>query len=209
MYGVITSDPMAEERISDLVAGCIVKGKKNQEKLCRVELPDGRTGYADAGLFLDFNVWKENAEATPGNLIATAKQFTGIPYMWGGTSSKALDCSGFTKTVWFLNGILLERDASQQFKYGEQVDAGNEWQNLMPGDLLFFGRKEPLRIIHVGIYTGNREVIHSSGQVWVNSLDSASVRFSNYLASTYVGARRVTALPSQFGYMKIKDHPWY
>lgn len=206
-YGVIYGDD--SQRISDLVAGCIVKGKPGKEKFFQVELPDGKKGVAEAASFSDFSVWREATPALPANLVQTAREFIGIPYMWGGTSSKALDCSGFTKTVWFLNGIVLERDASQQFKYGEVVDAGPDQENLLPGDLLFFGRKDPLRIVHVGIYAGKREVIHSSGQVGINSLDSTRANFSQYLSSTYVGAKRVTGLSSRFGYMKVKDHPWY
>jgi len=208
-YGVIFSDDSGARRISDLVAGCIVKGKRGKDKSVQVELPDGRRGVSGAAYFTDFTTWAGNATPLPDNLIRTAQEFTGIPYLWGGTSSKAIDCSGFTKTVWFLNGIILERDASQQFKYGEVIDAGPEQENLKPGDLLFFGRKEPLRIVHVGIYSGNREVIHSSGQVWVNSMDSTCTHFSRYLFSTYVGSRRMTGLSSRFGYMKVKDHPWY
>ncbi len=206
-YGVIYGDD--SKRISDLVAGCIVKGKPGKEKFLQVELPDGRKGFAEATPLRDFTTWREATPPLSENLVQTASEFIGIPYMWGGTSSKALDCSGFTKTVWFLNGIILERDASQQFKYGEVVDAGPDQENLLPGDLLFFGRKDPLRIVHVGIYAGNREVIHSSGQVGINSLDSTSSNFSRYLSSTYVGAKRVTELSSRFGYMKVKDHPWY
>ncbi len=208
-WGWVYGDPKEGERISDLVAGCIVKGRKNGDSMVSVELPDGRPGYADSQKFMDFEAWKQNAPAAAESFIATAKKSTGIPYMWGGTSLKAADCSGFTKTVWFLNGVILERDASQQFKYGEAVDAGPEQENLQPGDLLFFGRKDPIRIIHVGIYVGNREVIHSLGKVWINSMDSTRSNFSRYLFSTFVGAKRVIQLPSQSGYMKVKDHPWY
>lgn len=206
-YGVIYGDD--SQRISDLVAGCIVKGKPGKGKYLQLELPDGRKGIAEATLFRDFTIWREAAPALPENLVQAAREFIGIPYMWGGTSSKALDCSGFTKTVWFLNGIVLERDASQQYKYGEVTDAGLEQQNLRPGDLLFFGKKDPLRIIHVGIYAGNREVIHASGKVWVNSLDSTCANFSRYLFSTFVGAKRVLGITSQPGYLAVKDHPWY
>ena len=208
-YGVVYSDTSRQQRISDLTMGCLVGGKGGEAPWCRVLLPDGRSGWADQGIFVDFEDWKAQAAATPENLLATAREFPGIPYMWGGTSPKALDCSGFTKMVWFLNGIILERDASQQYKYGEVVDAGPEQQNLRPGDLLFFGRKEPLRVIHVGIYSGNREVIHSSGQVAVNSMDAREPHFSSYLSGTYLGARRVTQLESCQGYMPVREHPWY
>ena len=208
-WGWVVRDQNSSERISVLVAGCIVKGEKSGGALVRVELPDGTAGFAEARKFTDFEEWKQALPGDAQSFLDVAKQYTGVPYMWGGTSSKAFDCSGFTKTVWFLNGIILERDASQQFKYGEIVEPGEKQENLQPGDLLFFGRKEPLRIIHVGIYAGNREVIHSSGQVWINSMDSAQSHFSRYLFSTFVGAKRVLGMASQSGYLAIKDHPWY
>lgn len=212
LYGVVYADTLLQDRLSDLVAGAVLSGKAGnagKERWCTVTLPDGRQGWAETALFLDYDTWIQAAEATPATLVATARKMAGIPYLWGGTSSKALDCSGFTKTVWFLNGILLERDASQQFRHGEVIDAGAEQQNLRPGDLLFFGRKEPLRIIHVGIYLGNREVIHASGQVAISSMDPRQPHFSTYLSGTYVGARRVVGMPSAFGYLPVKEHPWY
>jgi len=208
-YGEVFADTLSLERISDLAAGCLVEGAHGQGAWSRVTLPGGKKGWARSGKLHDFAAWKEEVSATPASLTATARTFSGIPYQWGGTSSKALDCSGFTKTVWFLNGIILERDASQQFKYGEVVDGGAHQEHLLPGDLLFFGRKDPLRIIHVGIYLGQREVIHASGQVAIQSMDETQPHFSQYLSGTYVGARRVTGLTSRFGYTPVKEHPWY
>lgn len=208
-YGVVYGDTARQQRVSDLTMGCLVGGERGEGPWCRVLLPDGRSGWADQAIFVDFEDWRAQAAATPENLVVTAREFPGIPYMWGGTSPKALDCSGFTKMVWFLNGVILERDASQQYKYGEVVDAGLEQQNLRPGDLLFFGQKEPLRVIHVGIYAGNREVIHSSGQVGINSMNEREPHYSSYLSGTYLGARRVTGWESGQGYMPVREHPWY
>ena len=103
--------------------------------------------------------------------------------MWGGTSIKAVDCSGFTKSTYYLNGIILARDASQQCYTGDDIDIskyvdGEQTKealaNLKMGDLIFFGskatpeRKE--RITHVGIYIGDGIFIHSAGKVRINSL---------------------------------------
>ena len=96
-------------------------------------------------------------------LVKTAKKFNGIPYLWGGFSSKAIDCSGFTSNIYFLNGIILQRDASQQIKFGKEITSNYEYTNLLKGDLLFFGRKAndsvPEKVIHVGMYIGDSEFI--------------------------------------------------
>src|SRR5699024_4878699 len=99
-------------------------------------------------------------------LVATAKTMTGAPYLWGGTSTKGMDCSGFTKTIFFMNGWVIPRDASQQVHAGESIDTSEGFDNLRPGDLLFFGRPatetSPQRVVHVGMWIGNNEFIHSS-----------------------------------------------
>ncbi|MBR5019766.1 MAG: C40 family peptidase [Bacteroidales bacterium] len=65
----------------------------------------------------------------------------GVPYLWAGTSIKGVDCSGFSKSVYFLNGYMLLRNASQQYKTGEPVDVSQGLDNLQPADLVFFGRE--------------------------------------------------------------------
>ena len=110
--------------------------------------------------------------------------FMGIPYMWGGMSAKAIDCSGFVKMVMFLNGIILPRDASQMAYVGETVDISNGFDNLKPGDLLFFGRKatekQKERVIHVAIYIGNKKFIHSQGYVHISSFNPDDKDFDQY-----------------------------
>lgn len=208
-YGMITETDDGKTIISDLVAGSLVGKLDETPDAFRVSLPDKRCGFARKENFICFKEWQNNAVASCGNIRSTALQFSGVPYMWGGTSSKALDCSGFVRTVFFLNGIILERDASQQYKYGEAVEEGDDFSNLQPCDLLFFGRKEPLRIVHVGIYLGGKKVINSSGWVQVNSLDKKDACFSDYLFDTYVGTKRLGSLTPRPGYLPVKEHPWY
>ena len=131
---------------------------------------------------------------TPETILATARRFFGVPYFWGGTSAKGMDCSGFTKTVFFLNGVLLPRDASQQVFVGEPVDTTGGI-DLRPGDLLFFGfrataeRKE--RVTHVGISLGGKRFIHASTDVRVNSLAPADTDYSQHREQMFLRARRI------------------
>ena len=125
--------------------------------------------------------------------------------MWGGTSSKGVDCSGFVKIVYYSRGIILARDASQQARYGEPVDFSNR-NNLQPGDLLFFGRSAQ-RITHVGIYQENGNFIHSSGKVHIGSIDPKA---PNYVAErNNVAARRILNSLNTEGIVMVKDNEWY
>jgi len=115
-----------------------------------------------------------------------------VPYLWGGTSGKGFDCSGYVKTVYWLNGVALPRDADQQSEAGEPVAIDGGFSSLRKGDLLFFvpsaGRKEP--ITHVALYVGNGEYLHASGLVRRNSLDPKSPIYSDGLVKRLVRARR-------------------
>jgi cell wall-associated NlpC family hydrolase len=208
-YGIVTETPNGTNIITDLVAGSIVVKLAETPGFFQVSLPDKRCGFIRKESITGFKEWQNNAVASCENICSTARRLLGVPYMWGGTSSKALDCSGFVRTVFFLNGIILERDASQQYKYGETVETGENFSNLQPCDLLFFGKKDPLRIVHVGIYLGDKKVINSSGWVQVNSLDKNDACYSDYLFDTYVGSKRLVGLQPQQGYLPVKDHPWY
>ena len=150
----------------------------------KVAIADGRVGFIPQRDVQNFNKWLDSRNPTAENIIATAKQFIGVPYMWGGTSIKAVDCSGFCKSVYFLNGIILARDASQQCLTGDDVDITKyvndstytveALSDLKKGDLIFFGTKatpeKKERITHVGIYIENGIFIHSATKVRINSL---------------------------------------
>ena len=112
------------ERVSDLVAGDLlrsVEGKKVKKGFVEVMMPSGTVGYVRKRDMEDFGKWAATRKATPESIVQTAMQFLGVPYQWGGTSVKGVDCSGFTRMVWFMNGVLLPRNASQQARAGEQI----------------------------------------------------------------------------------------
>jgi gamma-D-glutamyl-L-lysine dipeptidyl-peptidase len=195
--------------ISDLVAGSIVIKKSEVRDVTEVILPDGRLGYVENLNWLNFKQWKDTVSLIGDNMIATGERFLGFPYLWGGTSSKAMDCSGFVKTVCFLNGVILERDASQQFNHGLKIDISSGWGNLQKGDLLFFGSKQPFRVVHVGMYIGDSEVINASGMIRIISLDKKRTNFSNSLSSTLLGSKRIIGFAPEQGYWPVKLHNWY
>lgn len=195
--------------VSDVVAGSIVVAEEPGGRYHFVRLPDGRRGYTVSEDWYHFQAWADTIVPRENAIVDCAIQFMGIPYMWGGTSSKFFDCSGFTKTVYFLNGLITERDASQQVKHGLVVPSDTTFSNHLPGDLLFFGSKFPYRIIHTGIWTGEHKVVHASGMVKIESIIDNGDHFSSYLSDTYIESRRLIGHSSDVGFIRIKDHPWY
>lgn len=108
---------------------------------------------------------------TPKVLIETAKKYLGSPYLWGGRSFFGNDCSGFTQIVYRMCGYKLLRDASQQAKQGSLVSFINQ---ALPSDLAFFENEEG-NIVHVGIMLNANEIIHSSGQVRIDTIDHEGI----------------------------------
>jgi cell wall-associated NlpC family hydrolase len=209
--GDIFSDQSMAKVISDIVAGCILEVTGNQKSGYEVKLPDGRMGYIPAGRAILLDQLTVNTYLNPGNLVSTAESFMGIPYLWGGTSSKGFDCSGFVKTIYFLNGMILARDASQQFQYGRRLRRGSIPDSLKKGDLLFFGsssRGRP-RATHVGMYIGDTEFIHCSGMVKINSLDSTRINFSRFRRDSFLGVRRVIGARFGDGIQPVLYNSWY
>jgi hypothetical protein len=209
--GDIYSDRSMEKVISDIVAGCILEVTGNQKSGFEVKLPDGRNGFVPSDKAILLDQLAVESFLNPKNLVSTAESFMGIPYLWGGTSSKGFDCSGFIKTVYFLNGIILERDASQQFQNGMRLRRGSFPDSLKKGDLLFFGssRRGRASASHVGMYIGNTEFIHCSGMVRINSLDSTRVNFSRSRRDSFLGVRRIIGAPKGKGIQPVLDHNWY
>ena len=129
---------------------------------------------------------KETAQTTTqtaqgsskGNtVVATAKQYLGCKYVYGGTTPSGFDCSGFTQYVYKQCGVSLNRTSDAQASNGTAVSKSN----LQPGDLVIFTG-------HVGIYIGNNKFIHaanpSKGVITTSLSDS-------YYTKTYKTARRI------------------
>lgn len=195
LLGYVFEDDSESMMVSDLTAGNLLKKVAETNSHFEVALPDGRMGFVKKETAIPFMEWVKSRAMTDGNLISTAKSMMGVPYLWGGTSIKGVDCSGFTKTIYFLNGQVIPRDASQQVNEGILVDTDKNWGNLKVGDLLFFGRKateeSPERIVHVGMWIGNNSFIHSSGRVRISSFDPESPYFDEYELGRYLKTKRI------------------
>ena len=200
MESCIREQPQAgAEPVSDVVMCDLVRKTGAAGEWYAVELPDGRAGYLPKGAADDYAAWKQARQATAENVERTARMFLGRPYLWGGNSPNGLDCSGFTKVVFYLNGIDLLRDSREQATQGVAVPLDADLSHLKKGDLLFFGRSPrgggPKRVTHVGIYLGDKLFIHSSGRVQIASLDPESPIRDESRIRSLLGARRV--LPAQ------------
>ena len=104
-------------------------------------------------------------------MSATAKQFLNVPYLWSGRSFFGIDCSGFVQLIYKVHGISLPRESQQQSEIGEVLSFVEESK---PGDLAFFEDEEG-RICHVGMMLVDHEIIHASGKVRIDSLDSTGI----------------------------------
>ena len=106
-------------------------------------------------------------------ILPTAKQFLGVPYLWGGRTFMGIDCSGFTQIVFRVSGKNILRDTYQQAEQGRTVP----FKKLKEGDLAFF-KNDSGKVVHVGIvYKENDtiKIIHASGKVRIDRLDEQGI----------------------------------
>ena len=204
---------VASTVVSDGVMGNIALYIGERAGFYEVCLPNGKTAFVPKDHAMDYDKWLDGRDPSPANIIATAKQFLGFPYMWGGTSIKAMDCSGFTKIVYYLNGAIILRDASQQVTTGDEIDISNGFDNLTTGDLIFFGSKATAeskeRITHVGIYIEDGEFIHSATSVRINSLIPEKDNYYDGSNRLLRAKRMIPKIGKEEGITTVKDHPWY
>ncbi|WP_338751927.1 C40 family peptidase [Bacillus sp. FJAT-52991] len=117
------------------------------------------------------------------SMVSYGKKFMGVPYVFGGTTPKGFDCSGFTQYVYKHHGVSIPRTTGEQYSVGTSV-AKSE---LKPGDLVFFKNTYKQGISHVGIYAGNNQVLNATTS---KGIDLVSLS-NSYWGPKYAGAKRL------------------
>lgn len=202
--------PVPDNIVTDAVLGSIFEGLPPEPgaEYVAVALPDGRFGFIPSAAVEPLDLWAQT-RYNPQAILSVAYALMGVPYLWGGTTTKGVDCSGLVKTAFFASALILPRNASDQARCGIAIDPSAP-RLLEPADLLFFpseDKPESDRITHVAIYDGNKMYVHASGRVRVNSFDPLNRR---YLNRPLIRAVRI-ALPERElqGAVRVADHPWY
>ncbi len=152
----------------------------------------GKTGYVSSDYMVtvkDSVGSRSTAEAASSSaigdqIVAYAKQFLGVPYVYGGNGPNCFDCSGFTKYVYAHFGVTLNRTATDQLANGTSVSKSQ----LQPGDLVFFRANTTKPVSHVGIYIGNGQFIHASTNTYSVQIDRLD---TGYYAGVYVYGRHI------------------
>lgn len=150
----------------------------------------GHTGYvsSDYITITDAAALADQAVPMAGSplgqqIVDYAKQFLGVPYVYGANGPSSFDCSGFTSYVYRAFGYSLNRTASGQQYNGVAVTM----DQLQPGDLILF-RCLSTSITHVGIYIGGGEFIHAASTGYHVQIDQL---FTGYYAGCFAGGRRI------------------
>ena len=202
------------QSVSDIVIGNIFTLNDKEDNFYKVIYPDGRVAFIEKQSAQEVNSWLRGIELTGKSIINTAKQLMGVPYVWGGTSSKGLDCSGFTKTIYWLHGIIIPRDASQQVLCGVDVDSEGDFEKMQKGDLVFFGTKASHesgkeKVVHVGIYIGNKQFIHAHDYIRIGSFNPDDKLFDQFNTNRYLRTMRYIGYQGIAGITPILEHPFY
>ncbi len=160
-----------------------------------IRLPDGRTGRISEGRVVN---WSELGDLFPQSgsaVVDTAREWLGVPYVWGGRTRWGADCSGFVQSVYRLHGFLLPRDTYQQIEIGEPIELDAAFTSARRGDLFFFHGSKSQRVAHVALSLGGSAILHaaeSNGETTENDLAGSS-DLERSLARRLVGVRRLFA----------------
>ena len=214
-YGFAYEKPdESSQPVSDVVAGNRLKWEGSKGHFYQVSYPDGRKAYLSKSISQPEAEWRASLKQDVESIIETAYSMMGIPYLWAGTSSKGVDCSGLVRTVLFMHDIIIPRDASQQASLCEHIDIAPDFSNVKRGDLVFFGRKATAErkegISHVGIYLGNKQFIHALGDVHVSSMNPADQNYDEFNTKRLLFAVRfLPYINKEKGMNTTNKNPFY
>ncbi len=156
----------------DKVVGALPNGQKVTLPAAEVDLRDSPTDKIDV-------------------VCTSARQLLGTKYLWGGKTSSGVDCSGLVQVSFASGGVVLPRDANQQFDLGQMT--GTRWSRaaMRRGDTLYFLNPQG-RISHTGLYLGDDQFIHAvSPVVVVNSFNPNDKNYDPARHASFAFARRL------------------
>ena len=166
--------------IREVCAGSSIPAEQIDEVWVKTTLPDKKTGWLTQDTFAEIKGDRRE------NLVRLSKNFIGVPYFWGGKSTKGMDCSGYVQLLHKLIGLPIRRDSPMQFEDASMVSENPLDGN--PGDLLFFA-EEGNRITHVAIKLTDNKIIHARGMVRFNSLVPDGADFDKSLINNFVAVK--------------------
>jgi gamma-D-glutamyl-L-lysine dipeptidyl-peptidase len=174
-----------EGRVLELSYGTRLPVVSSDSGAVEISRPEGGTGWlrrAAVALHTDGAAWPALSGA---RLVAEARRFLGLKYLWAGTAGFGYDCSGLTHSVFRALGTSIPRDADDQMRVGRRVATRGA---LRAGDLVFFRNASGL-IHHVGMCVGDGKMIHAPSTG--SAVTVVSLAAQPY-ATEFAGGRRLT-----------------
>ncbi len=148
------------------------------------ELPDGRRGFVTAGAVTTIGM-------PAMGLVERMRSLLGVPYLWGGRTPLGLDCSALVQLLLLEQGIVLPRDAHDQYRASIPLPLSGPADF---GDLLFFGSPRG-RMAHVGLALGGGYFAHARGRVLIGSEDPSNTMCDKELLGQLRARRRPRTTP--------------